>query len=160
MAMQGGKLRGALARAPRERAMERLSPGVYRGSQGGLVGQGGQALQRQPQQPPPQQSSPFGPAQLKPGESMGDVMQAVAGQPGQVAQQPDQYQNQFQQMQQQMQPSANNGGQYRLSPGVYGSREQALQQYSQRIAQMGFQNPMFNGMAQQFNPQWQFQKKG
>jgi hypothetical protein len=38
------------------------------------------------------------------------------------------------------QPSANNGGQYRLSPGVYGSKEQAMQQYNQQMQQNGFQN--------------------
>jgi hypothetical protein len=34
------------------------------------------------------------------------------------------------------QPSANQGGQYRLSPGMYGSREQAMQQYNQQMQQM------------------------
>lgn len=32
-------------------------------------------------------------------------------------------------------PSANRGGQYRLSPGVYGTREQALDQYYRQFAQ-------------------------
>jgi hypothetical protein len=40
------------------------------------------------------------------------------------------YQNQA--MPQMPQPSANNGGKYRLSPGVYGTKEQAMEQYSQR----------------------------
>lgn len=34
------------------------------------------------------------------------------------------------------QASANQGGRYRLSPGVYGTREQAMQQYNQQLAQM------------------------
>lgn len=34
------------------------------------------------------------------------------------------------------QPSANQGGQYRLSPGVYGTREQAMQQYNQQMQDM------------------------
>lgn len=33
------------------------------------------------------------------------------------------------------QPSANNGGQYRLSPGVYGTREQAMDQYARQFEQ-------------------------
>jgi|688.fasta_scaffold2753622_1 hypothetical protein len=37
------------------------------------------------------------------------------------------------------QPSANMGGQYRLSPGVYGSREEAMQQFT---------NPQFNPQLQ------------
>jgi hypothetical protein len=43
-------------------------------------------------------------------------------------------------MPQMPQPSANMGGQYRLSPGVYGSREQAMQQYNQQMQQRGVQN--------------------
>ena len=39
-------------------------------------------------------------------------------------------------MPQMPQPSANNGGQYRLSPGVYGTREQAMNQYNQQMQQM------------------------
>lgn len=34
------------------------------------------------------------------------------------------------------QASANMGGQYRLSPGVYGTREQAMNQYNQQMQQM------------------------
>lgn len=33
------------------------------------------------------------------------------------------------------QPSANMGGQYRLSPGMYGTREQAMRQYEQQMQQ-------------------------
>lgn len=38
-------------------------------------------------------------------------------------------------MPQMPQASANMGGQYRLSPGVYGTREQAMQQYNQQMQQ-------------------------
>jgi len=38
-------------------------------------------------------------------------------------------------MPQMPQPSANMGGQYRLSPGMYGSREQAMQQYNDQLRQ-------------------------
>jgi hypothetical protein len=51
------------------------------------------------------------------------------------------------QMSQMPQPSANNGGQYRLSPGVYGTQQQAMNQYNQQLQQMGVQN------AGQFAPQ-------
>jgi hypothetical protein len=34
------------------------------------------------------------------------------------------------------QPSANMGGQYRLSPGVYGTEEQAINQYNQQMQQL------------------------
>lgn len=34
------------------------------------------------------------------------------------------------------QPSANQGGKYRLSPGVYGTREQAMRQYDQQMQEM------------------------
>ena len=46
------------------------------------------------------------------------------------------------------QASANMGGQYRLSPGVYGTREQAMRQYNQQMQQM--YQPM-NGLGQQGN---------
>ena len=39
-------------------------------------------------------------------------------------------------MPQMPQPSANQGGKYRLSPGVYGTREQAMQQYDQQMQEM------------------------
>ena len=48
------------------------------------------------------------------------------------------------QMPQMPQPSANQGGQYRLSPGMYGSREQAMQQYNQQM-----QPYMMQGIPQQ-----------
>lgn len=34
------------------------------------------------------------------------------------------------------QPSANHGGQYRLSPGVYGTQQQAMQQWNQQMGQL------------------------
>lgn len=132
--MKGEKLKGALAKAPREKAMERLSPGVYRGSKGGLVSQGGQAIRRQPQQQIPQDvagaaSGIAAEAMRQPGPlptqaSPDQISQMIAGQPIQQFQMP--------------QPSANMGGQYRLSPGVYGTREQAMQQMYQPV--QGFQN--------------------
>jgi hypothetical protein len=47
-----------------------------------------------------------------------------------IQQMPSQYQGP-----QMPQPSANNGGRYRLSPGVYGTREQAMQQYNDQMNQ-------------------------
>lgn len=122
--MKGEKLKGALAKAPKEKAMERLSPGVYRGSKGGLVSQKGQAIQRQPQQQMPQDvaGAASGMRQLGPlptQASPEQVGQMIAGQPMYQFQMP--------------QPSANMGGQYRLSPGVYGTREQAMQQMYQPV---------------------------
>lgn len=40
------------------------------------------------------------------------------------------------------QPSANHGGQYRLSPGIYGTQQQAMEQYNQQMRQRmpGLQN--------------------
>ena len=128
--MKGEKLKGALAKAPREKAMERLSPGVYRGSKGGLVGQGGQAIRRQPQQQMPQNVVGAASGMRQPGPlptqaSPEQVGQMIAGQPISQFQMP--------------QPSANMGGQYRLSPGVYGTREQAMQQMMQPINGLGKQ---------------------
>jgi len=63
--------RGATTRDPKVK-MERLSPGVYRSAQGGLVGNKGQALpsqqplQRQPMQKP-MPASPYQPAPLPTG---------------------------------------------------------------------------------------------
>jgi hypothetical protein len=41
------------------------------------------------------------------------------------------------------QPSANNGGRYRLSPGVYGTREQAMRQYENSMSPVNAM-PMVN----------------
>jgi hypothetical protein len=156
--MKGEKLKGALAKAPKEKAMERLSPGVYRGNKGGLVGQRGQAIRRQPQQQMPQAvaGAASGMRQLGPlpTQSADQVAQMIAGQPLEDQMQrysPEESQRVlqspfFQQIRAQMpQPSANMGGQYRLSPGVYGTREQAMQQMYQPIP--GLQN----GLGQQGN---------
>ena len=73
----------------------------------------------------------------------GDQIQQYLNQRGQTQQPP-------QMPQQQMpQPSANMGGRYRLSPGVYGTREQAMRQYEQQMNQRvpGLQN----GLGQQGN---------
>jgi len=168
--MKGEKLKGALAKAPREKAMERLSPGVYRGSKGGLVGQGGQAIRRQPQQQMPQDVAGAAsgiaaeamrqPAPLATGMSPDQIGQMIAGQPIQnmmytmtpeeAARSREYFRgqgldlNNLPQVQvgtapmQMPQPSANMGGQYRLSPGVYGTREQAMRQMYQPV--QGFQN--------------------
>jgi hypothetical protein len=45
----------------------------------------------------------------------------------------------FGQLPQMPQASANQGGQYRLSPGVYGTREQAMQQYNRQMLDAGVQ---------------------
>lgn len=168
--MKGEKLKGALAKAPREKAMERLSPGVYRGSKGGLVSQGGQAIRRQPQQQIPQDvagaaSGIAAEAMRQPGPlptqaSPDQISQMIAGQPVQnmmytmtpeeAARSREYFRgkgidlNNLPPVQvgtvpmQMPQPSANMGGQYRLSPGVYGTREQAMQQMYQPV--QGFQN--------------------
>ena len=177
------------ARPPREKAMERLSPGVYRGSEGGLVGQGGRPLNRpQPQQRPPMQpqmpnasaanaagniaagyannQNPSGNVSFDmgpPGVENGYGAGAAAWQANNPNTSPYgrsegspflmDYMNQypddkmyrmpmnqlFQQMPQMPQPSANNNGQYRLSPGVYGNQQQAMDQYNQQMANMGIQ---------------------
>lgn len=157
---QGNKLKSALSRMPREKAEERLSPGVYRGAKGNLVTQGGRQIQRQPQAPqsptpqsnllltnqPPSQSQWLDPQSQV---SAGNMPQA--GQFGaqfgnmpqgnqigaQLGNMPQGYQigAQLGNLQQMPQPSANMGGQYRLSPGVYGNRDQAMQQYNQQKQQ-------------------------
>jgi len=184
MAQKGKGLTGALSKMPREKAKERLSPGVYRGESGGLVTKGGRQIQRQPQASPAQSSgilptslvgvNQFTPEQLNEfnnrianggGASIGQIAGNVAVDPGSVA--PDSFRGmpnfgasapqfdpnnresfqpyigqirnglgQPMTMPQMPQPSANNGGQYRLSPGVYGTREQAMQQYNQQMQQM------------------------
>lgn len=91
--MKGEKLKGALAKAPREKAMERLSPGVYRGSNGGLVSQGGQAIQRQPQPQAPQAVAGAASGMRQPGPlptqaSPEQIAQMIVGQPMQQMYQP------------------------------------------------------------------------
>ena len=171
---QGNKLKGALTKAPREKAMQRLSPGVYRGEKGGLVTAGGRAIQRpqqQPQQPqrPPQQGSigsMIGSATPRPGAtnenlqgmSPEDMAMYYAQQAANrqeainAAPEPMRFsqvlpqgpmQNQMFNFPQMPQPSANNGGQYRLSPGVYGTRDQAMQQYNQQMQDMGMSRPIY-----------------
>ena len=145
---QGNKLKSALSRMPREKAVERLSPGVYRGAKGNLVTQGGRQIQRQPQAPQGSMPSsnllltnqPGGQAQWPHPQSQvwtGNI--PPAGQFGaQFGNMPQGYQigDQLGNLPQMPQPSANMGGQYRLSPGVYGTREQAMQQYNQLLQQM------------------------
>lgn len=93
---------------------------------------------------------------LQPGQSFADVVGAVAGGIGAQPQQGAWWQQQQQfgpppgslpmtkpgmpPMPQMPQPSANHGGQYRLSPGVYGTQQQAMQQYNQQMKQRAVQN--------------------
>jgi len=192
-----------MGRTPREKPMERLSPGVYRGSSGGLVGQGGRPIQRppqapqRPQMPTPMQYQPgqvgqavadqankpfdmsqYNPEQIQAQDMARQLEIRAGGQPGQIesgmywnpnfnpgsigktppgwsggqinnmmVRTPSSYfgsqvndmmwRGQMPQgMPQMPQASANMGGQYRLSPGMYGSREQAMQQYNQEMQQM------------------------
>ena len=140
----------------REKAGERLSPGVYRGDRGGLVGQGGRPIQRQPQPPMGQQIA--GGMQAQPsdyqnlpgpgGQGPQMPMDQVGMQAGAMPGMPQDKMYRFPQMPQMPQASANMGGQYRLSPGVYGTRDQAMQQYNQQMQQM--YQPI-NGLGQQGN---------
>jgi hypothetical protein len=150
-------------------SLQRLSPGVYRDAGGRLTNQSGRALPQQPNRQP--QMPPRGPAPYQRGNNMDRTavaisgqgpatdpgfMQTSIGQPAQLppgsnaydyagamtGQQPEQP-GMVNLPAQMPQPSANMGGQYRLSPGVYGTREQAMQQMYQPIP--GLQN----GLGQQ-----------
>jgi hypothetical protein len=151
MATRGTRLSGALRNDPKPR---RLSPGVYRGANGALVNQSGRPIRQQPQRqvPPPQavvnhmigeigQSQPQvqrqGGFQLP--ESLGNQLNSVPMHeypesqnmtimPWSPGNSPQQY------LPQMPQPSANMNGQYRLSPGIYGTKDQAMQQYNQQVA--------------------------
>jgi hypothetical protein len=136
MKERGKKLSGALRNDPKNRPMERLSPGVYRSAGGGLVSQSGQQIQRQPQAPM-QLAQPQAPAQpassqgspsmilgLSQGESqrLRDMMQRnfnpMGGGSESEQQMPMDKMYRWPQAPQMPQPSANMGGQYRLSPGA------------------------------------------
>lgn len=183
------------ATPPREKAMERLSPGVYRGERGGLVTQAGRAINRQvapqrplmrnvpqPMQPDTTQagadaaqiaqmnnilrgynqggiSLPQKPSNLgrSEGSSMFEEylqnrqgaqpdfnvpMQMPDAQNAPLYNMPADKMYRFPAIPQMPEPSANMGGQYRLSPGVYGTRDQAMQQYNQQLAQMQIQPAM------------------
>jgi len=191
---KGNRLAGALKREPRyttqpvkgnERTMrgappaqplQRLSPGVYRGADGGLVNQRGAALQQQPnrQRSTPNSmpnSNPLTPQQLNEqfGTLIGNPQGSQGVQDGMLrvpegrpmpnnlgSYDPNLNAGPMQNLNLQMpqgmpqmpQASANMGGQYRLSPGMYGNREQAMQQYNQQMGQM--YQPM-NGLGQQGN---------
>lgn len=129
---------------PKETKGERLSAGVYRGSEGNLLNQRGRQIQRQPQAQP---QNPWdvagGPQatdyQYLAGQQIGNYMQGqMPGQPGM----PMDKMYRFPEMPQMPQASANMGGQYRLSPGVYGTQQQAMNQYNQQMQQMGIQPAM------------------
>lgn len=133
-----------ISRTPLEKAMERLSPGVYRGAQGGLVTQTGRPIERQPQAPMAQPTQQVMPQGLQPGglqmpmDGLGNFNPESIGKtpPGWSGGQMNDMMMRYpmpQGMPQMPQPSANQGGQYRLSPGVYGTREQAMRQYEQQL---------------------------
>lgn len=181
---QGNKLKSALSRMPREKAGERLSPGVYRGAKGNLVTQGGRQIQRQPQAPQGSMPSsnllltnqPSGQTQWPHPQSQvwaGNIPQAgqfgaqfgnmpqgdqVGAQLGNMPQ-GNSIGAQLGMLQQMPQPSANMGGQYRLSPGVYGNRDQAMQQYNQQAMQLYNQQnqqklrQQYDQLLQQYNMQ-------
>lgn len=166
--------RRAAEQLARKTPTERLSPGVYRSASGDLVGQGGRPIQRQPQAPmaqPTQQVMPQGQPPMEDQffqPSPGDVGQQVNKpfpmdglgnfNPGSIGKTPPGWPGGqvtdmmmryptlqgMPQMPQMPQPSVNQGGQYRLSPGMYGSREQAMQQYNQQM-----QPYMMQGVPQQ-----------
>ena len=156
--------RRAVERIARRTPTERLSPGVYRSASGDLVTGRGRPIQRQPQTPMgvaemgqqfgqmPAQAEKLG-AQIGTGQQFGalamqDKMYRMTPEESgnffaRMGMNPGQIQNGFgnSPMQnpwapQMPQPSANMGGQYRLSPGMYGSREQAMQQYNQQLQDM------------------------
>ena len=140
--------------SPDRVAMERLSPGVYRSASGGLVSGQGRPIERQPQAPMQQPQAPMpnmqnpwsGPVddmvgRYPPGSIESPIRFAPGFGPGQpnmpmdkMYREPPMYQGPG--MPQMPQPSANMGGQYRLSPGMYGSKEQAMQQYNDQLRQM------------------------
>lgn len=153
MKESGKKLSGALRKDPKNKPMQRLSPGVYRSASGGLVGQGGQQIQRQPQQNPWQstisnmagqtsgnfvQQTPYNNLMYTypPGTNIQDIIGQVSGVTGQIDNNELLGSRQMEQYSQMPQPSANMGGQYRLSPGVYGNQQQAMNQYNQQMQQM------------------------
>ena len=151
---------------------QRLSPGVYRAPSGDLVTGSGRVMPRPQQQnvlagalqgatPMPNKGPAFAPEQYPLSQGMMAPQQQALSIFDVMKMNPQQQQQAFaqrppapvagqmplQQMppQQMLQPSANMGGQYRLSPGVYGTREQAMQQMYQRVP--GLQN----GLGQQGN---------
>jgi len=149
----------AARRAASRMPTERLSPGVYRSAGGGLVTQKGRPIQRQPQAPmqpaqpampqsqPPMEEQFFQPSPSDIGQQFNKPfpMDGLGNfNPGSIGKTPPGYfQGQMQDamyrvpnLPQMPQASANMGGQYRLSPGVYGTREQAMNQYNQQMQQM------------------------
>lgn len=139
--------------SPDRVAMERLSPGVYRSASGGLVSGQGRPIERQPQASMQQPQAPMPNMQnpwRAPVDDMvgryapGSIQSPIGFVPGFGPGQPNMPMDkmyrelpmyQWNGMPQMPQPSANMGGQYRLSPGVYGSREQAMQQYNDQLRQ-------------------------
>lgn len=154
-----GQLKRAVNKAANRAPMQRLSPGVYRSAGGGLVTQQGRPIQRQAQPgiPPESAGNPWAQGgQMDPGMAgqiagqvgmgapeyaaadrnpkwpEGASLAALMGGGGQMQDAMYRVPN----LPQMPQASANQGGRYRLSPGVYGSREQAMRQYEQQMQQM------------------------
>lgn len=157
--------KGAITREPGSKLLQRLSPGVYRTTNGGLANSQGRPIQRQapqqnpwaPEQQAGSQQSPW--SNMTPGVPRGDNMEVYPGQDNPIfdvgnraielartkpsmeaiymrpltANSPIIQMPQFPQM---PQASANHGGQYRLSPGVYGSKEQAMREYQNQMNRM------------------------
>lgn len=147
--------RGGMDMAKANKPMERLSPGVYCSAGGGLVTQKGRQIPRQaPPAPMPQPAYNDNsfvlktPQPLAGANNYNPFLNATNDaayrymDPGMEA---PQMQPQMEGMYNDMMyrgpampqmptPSANMGGQYRLSPGVYGTEEQAKQQYYQNVA--------------------------
>ncbi len=135
MKESGKKLSGALRKDPKNKPMQRLSPGVYRSASGGLVGQGGQQIQRQPQLNVSPESA-VQDSQMNPGRQVQQGMYWAPGFGPDQTNMPMDKMYRWPQDSQMPQPSANMGGQYRLSPGVYGNQQQAMNQYNQQMQQM------------------------
>lgn len=135
--MKGARLKGALSREPQPKP-QRLSPGVYRGAGGGLVNQKGRPLPSQGMQRPQERIGQTQDLQQLVGSVANESVPMSNSMPYEIPQ------NQMPMM---PQPSANMGGQYRLSPGVYGTQEQAMQQMMQQARQPAMPMPQ-NGLGQ------------
>lgn len=87
VAQKGTGMAGALAKDPKNKPMQRLSPGVYRSAGGGLVTQGGRSLPRPQQQmrpAPPQMQQPAKrppPAPLPNNTNPSSIVSGITGNP-------------------------------------------------------------------------------
>ena len=136
--------KGAMAKNPPLRGAARKE---FRAAQREAVASGGPMptqAQFRPRQQPQQRPQPIG-GQV--GQQIGQIAQDAGMQAGQqFGQMPPDKMMRFPQPGNQVgatlgaamgmpQPSANNGGKYRLSPGVYGSQEQAMKQFNDQMMQ-------------------------